>query len=274
MKLGIVAQRGNDRARALAAELRETVSGPDITLVMDPETAVDQPIDGTPIDAMSGADLIVSIGGDGTFLYVAQHVGKTPILGVNLGEVGFLNAVPPEAAIDRVQAELDRIETQGHPQFRTVNRLTATGDDWTLAPALNEITIHGPQRGRSGGVTVDVSVADGTYYSGHADGLLIATSTGSTAYNLSADGPLVHPSLEAFIITLLCPAEAIPPLVITPTSTVSIDVEGPDRILVTSDGHTRRWHESPLSLTVSKADISARIAGPPSDFFTALNKIE
>ena len=272
MNIGIVAQRGNDRAAELAANLRRELA--DVDVAIDEATASAIGETGVPVDGMTSFPLVVSVGGDGTFLYTARHVGSTPILGVNLGEVGFLNAVPPEAAADAVRGEVDRIRETGSPRFREVGRIVAEGDGWSLGPGLNEVLVGGRLRGHGQGLDVDVRIDGSTYLEGHADGVIVATPTGSTAYNLSEAGPLLHPGVDGFVVNGMCAEDSMPPIVIDRTEDVEIDVSGVDRAIVATDGSERRWLDPPTTITVREADVPARIAGPRSDFFRALEKLD
>lgn len=274
MQLGIVAQRGNDRATELAAELYDDLGAEDVEIVADPATAEATAIPGVPIADMTGFALVVSVGGDGTFLFAARNVGSTPIVGVNLGEVGFLNAVPPGEATARVREELARIREKGAPRYREVDRIRAAGDGWSLPAGLNEVVVQGPQRGHGQGIDLEVRVDGSLYAGGHADGVLVATPTGSTAYNLSEGGPLVHPGVSGLLVTEMCAVESMPPLVVPPEQSITIRAEGPGRAVVASDGGERRWLDAPADVTVEVATEPARIAGPRSDFFRALNKLD
>jgi len=111
MEVGIVAQRDNSRAAALAAEIRTALRDVGVACRLDESTAdvLDERDVGSPVEGFSACDLVVSIGGDGTFLFAARGAGGTPILGVNLGEVGFLNAVRPENAVDAVKREVEAL---------------------------------------------------------------------------------------------------------------------------------------------------------------------
>lgn len=273
MEIGIVARPDSDRAAALVADVYGDLvdEGVDVAVATGAASLLD--IDPVPIEAMRGFPLVVSVGGDGTFLYATRHVGPTPILGVNLGEVGFLNAVSPDEAMPRVLDEIARIRETGQPQYREVARLDADVPGGTLPPALNEIAVLGPQRGRGHGLEVEV-VFDGSVYStGHADGVLVATQTGSTAYNLSEGGPLLHPSTDALVVTLMCGASPMPPLVVGLDKEISVGVRGTDHAVVASDGE-RLTVETPNTVGIRTADEPARIAGPRSDFIEALAKIE
>jgi len=272
MRVGIVAQRGNSRAAYLASDIAATV---DAEVCFDAETAahLDRAEEGRPTDAFADRDLVVSIGGDGTFLYAARNAGTTPILGVNLGEVGFLNAIAPEDAVEAVAAEVERYHETGSVRHRELPRIRARGEDWTIPPALNEIAVLGPQRGRGGGCAVSVRVDGDLYTASHADGVLIATAVGSSAYNLSEGGPLVRPGTGALVVTGMCAADPMPPLVTDVEDEVAVRVEDADAAVVTSDGGNDEWLTPPAQVTVERA-APARIAGPGVDFFTALGKLE
>jgi len=274
MEIGIVAQRGNARANALAGDVRAALRERDVEVLVDVETGPELDVDGVPVDEMADCPMVVSVGGDGTFLYVARQVGSTPILGVNLGEVGFLNAVSPAEATERVLAEVERIRETGVPRYREVSRLEATGDGWSVPPAMNEVVVQGPQRGRGHGLEVEVLVDDAPYAVTRADGVLVATPTGSTAYNLSESGPLVHPEVAGLVVNGMAPVEPMRPLVVPLEAEVTVRGDGADQVVVTSDGSERRWIDAPATVSVGLADEAARIAGPRSDFFRALEKLE
>jgi NAD+ kinase len=275
MQLGIVAQKGNDRAHDLAADLARDVGG-SASVRIDASTAraVDAPVEGVPIGAMAGDDLVVSVGGDGTFLHVARQVETTPILGVNLGEVGFLNAVPPEEATGSVSEEIAHIDEFGAPRYREVPRIRAQGEKVSLAPALNEIVVQGPGRGHGQRADVSVTVGGSTYLDGRADGVVVATQTGSTAYNLSEGGPIVHPSVSGMILTPMCAQTSVPSLVLGPEESVVVRVEGAETASVVGDGSERERLDTPAEVEIDLGPPPARIAGPSPEFFRALEKID
>ncbi len=147
-------------------------------------------------DILPGTDLVMSVGGDGTFLSASQCVGEsgTPILGVNLGRLGFLSEYSPEEACDAL------LSGGWYLEDRELLRTSVLGDldsDPTFCPySLNEVSVH-----RSGAALLGIDVAiDGhplpTYW---ADGLLVATSSGSTAYSLSVGGPICAPEAKVAI---------------------------------------------------------------------------
>jgi len=153
MQVGIVARKGSERAVAVADELRDAVAGAGASVWLDAETAdaLGEPAAGREVDALADCDLAVAVGGDGTFLFVARNAGDTPIVGVNLGEVGFLNAVPPEAAEEAVVSEVEAFD-RGEMNVREAPRLAARTDEWTSVPAANEVVIQGARRGPGAGI--------------------------------------------------------------------------------------------------------------------------
>jgi NAD+ kinase len=273
MYVGLVAQRDNRRAATLAADLRSRLREAAVDVAVDTTTAEVLDLDGTPVDDFAACDLVVSIGGDGTFLYAASGADGTPILGVNLGEVGFLNAVAPEEAVDTVLEEVAAFRA-GELTVRETPRLAASGDGWTAPPATNEVVVQGSIRGPGGGVDIDVRVDGARYSEGHADGVLVATPTGSTAYNLSEGGPLVHPGVGGLVVNEMCARDGMPPLVVGTESDVAVEVTGADRAVVVGDGRVLRELDPPAEVRIGRADAPMRVAGPTTDFFEALDKLD
>jgi NAD+ kinase len=271
--VGIVAQRDNERAQTLAATLVGTLED-GVSTVVDNATSAAVGEDGVPVGAMADRDLVVSIGGDGTLLFVAREIGGTPILGVNLGEVGFLNAVSPDDAVAAVAAAVETLRRTGTIDGRALDRLRAEGEGWTLEPALNEIVVHGPRRGHGGGATIEIRVDGDRYATSHADGVLVATPTGSTAYNLGEGGPLVRPGTDTLVVNQMAAADAMPPLVVDRDAEITLAVSGAETAYAISDGRNRRELEPPATVDVSVADEPVTLAGPQSNFFEALEKLE
>ena len=274
MEVGLVARKGSERAVGVAEALRDAVNDTGECVWLDAVTAgaLDESDRGRPVGKLADSDLAVAVGGDGTFLFVARNAADTPIVGVNLGEVGFLNAVPPEEATEAVLAEIEAFD-RGAMTVREAPRLVARAGDWTSVPAANEIVVQGSRRGPGAGIDYEVRV-DGTRYSGgRADGVLVATPTGSTAYNLSERGPLVHPGVNGLIVNEMAAADGMPPLVVDSDAVVTVDVEQADETIVVSDGRNSATLDAPTEVTLERTSPPMRIAGPPSNFFEALEKL-
>jgi len=272
MLVGIVAAKGNSRATYLADDVREALSARDVTVWLDEVTARALDAEGHETARFRDCDLVVAIGGDGTFLYAAHHAGGTPLLGVNLGEVGFLNAVSPDDAEAVVAETVDALDA-GEGTVREVPRIVARTDDWTSSPAANEVVVQGTRRGHGGGVDYEIRV-DGTLYSGgHADGVIVATPTGSTAYNLSERGPIVHPDVDTVLVNEMAAEAGMPPLALPLDAAVSVTLTGPETGVVVSDGRDPTELSLPVEVRVGYSDPPMRIAGPSPDFFEALGKL-
>jgi NAD+ kinase len=274
MEVGIVARKGSEPASSLAATLRDAVVAAGESVWLDAETAnaLGEGDRGRSVDALGAADLAVAIGGDGTFLFVARNAGDTPIVGVNLGEVGFLNAVSPEDAEEAVLAEVEAFR-DGSLNVREAPRLAARAGEWSSVPAANEVVIQSDRRGPGAGIDYEVRVDGSRYSDGHADGVLVATPTGSSAYNLSERGPLVGPGVSGLVVNEMAAESGMPPLVVDVDAVVTVVVDGVDEAVVVSDGRNARTIEAPVAVTVEQTTPPMRIAGPPSDFFEALGKL-
>ncbi len=194
----------------------------------------------TRADLAAAADLVIAMGGDGTLLSVAHYAAPagTPLLGVDLGSFGFLAAQPPAAVLENLEELLGG-------RYRTESRLMITAqvrrDDETVGTylALNDIVAArtSPRRMIRLRATVDGELV--AVYP--ADGLIVSTPTGSTAYNLSARGSVVSPSVDCLIINPICPHTLyLRPLVVQSTATVEISLEShgktPEPISLTIDG--------------------------------------
>ncbi len=279
MNVGIVARKGNDEAVATALDVYEAARDHGETVWVDEETASSlaseagsPTVPGRPVAALAACDLAVAIGGDGTFLFVARNAGDTPVLGINLGEVGFLNAVPPASATAAVRSALDGL-ADGDLSVREAPRLVARTDEWESVPAANEIVVHGDRRGPGSGIEYELAVDDSQYSTGRADGVLVATPTGSTAYNLSERGPLVAPDVDGLVVNEMAARTGMPPIVVDADATVGVTVHDPDGVTVVADGRNATQVSGPVTVRVERSHPPMRIAGPEGDFYEALRKL-
>lgn len=234
--VGVVAKRA-PAAAAVAHELAEWLARRGHPVLLDPVTRADiARTDLGELSATAACDLIVVLGGDGTLLSVARrHAGGPPILGVNLGRLGFLTEV---ARDDLYPALVDilagRFEVEARSLFEVL-MIRADGRRRRYL-ALNDAVITKTALARI--IELHVSV-DGRPVSRYrADGLVISTPTGSTAYNLSAGGPILHPQLPVAVLTPICPHTlTLRPLVVPDTSVVEVTLETPrESVYLTVDG--------------------------------------
>ncbi len=273
MEVGIVARKGNPNAVAVAARIRDAIRSRGEAVRLDERTAAALNADaGCEVSSLVECDLAVAIGGDGTFLFVARNAGGTPVVGVNLGEVGFLNVVPPDEAEDAVLAAIEA-HRSGDMPVREVPRLAARADGWESVPAANEVVVQGDRRGPGAGIDYELRIDGSRYSGGHADGVLVATPTGSTAYNLSEGGPLVHHDVTGLIVNEMVPDAGMPALAVGIDATVTVDVSTPTGAVIVSDGRNATELDGPVEVTIERTTPPMRIAGPESDFFEALGKL-
>jgi NAD+ kinase len=175
-------------------------------------------------DLARDVDVVIAFGGDGTLLDAASAVAHSPhdapLLGVNLGHLGFLT----EVGLSEMSAALDRLvagQTSTEPRLLLTGRVTRNGTVAAERLALNDIVVTRGALARM--IEIDVDVDD--IFTSHvkADGLIVATATGSTAYNLSAGGPILHPAADAIVLTPLAPHTLTNrPLVLPASSRITV----------------------------------------------------
>lgn len=222
-------------------------------------------------DVRKGTDMVLSVGGDGTFLSASKRVADSgiPILGVNLGRLGFLSENRPEdipAALKNADYELEN-RTMLKASLPQTAEVPDSLSFWPYA--LNEITVH-----RSGAAMLGINVSINgdslpTYW---ADGLLVATSSGSTAYSLSAGGPICTPDAKVLIIAPIAPHNLnVRPLVVPENTMINISTVSRDgNVILTMDNRTLTVDDS-TSIDVSVAQFSLkRVRLPKSSFVKAL----
>jgi NAD+ kinase len=222
-------------------------------------------------------DLVITLGGDGTLLRAARAVvgTDTPVLGVNLGRLGFLTSFPDselEAGLTHVfdgRAFLEHRFTLRGCIERAGDR---HGDNFF---ALNDIVIHTSGAARMGPLTLHVGRGADREEVGSfaADGVILATPTGSTAYSMSAGGPIIVPSVECFVVTPICPHSlAVRPLVIPADEVLSVTSLDPDtQHQVTVDGQDERSLATSESVVVAREQRPvALVRLPGQSFFRTL----
>lgn len=243
--VGIIAKQGDpERVRATLRQLQRHLSAHRLQVLLDAESAhlLDAPI-GTAqaIDEMGArCDLVIVVGGDGTLLHAARSMSAfgVPLMGINLGRLGFLVDVSPEniaSAVDQILAGELISDERSMLSARVVG---PTGDGEPHA-ALNDVVIHKWNTARM--IELEISI-DGAFVSAQrSDGLIIATPTGSTAYALSGGGPLVDPALDAILLVPICPHDlSNRPLVVPGDRQIEVRVHAHDvgHVQVTCDGQT------------------------------------
>ena len=198
-------------------------------------------------DMQNDIDLAIVIGGDGTFLKAARFYASssTPILGFNVGRLGYLAQAKPDE-IDLV------VEKLKNNDFSIENRLMLKANDKC---ALNDVVIKGVNCARSS--TMELYINDKKLCSYVADGLIISTPTGSTAYSLSAGGPVVSPDIDCFLIIPICPHTLnMRPVIIPSNDKITIKNEN-EKLNVSFDGQVDKIVEN--EITIERNDDRAKL---------------
>jgi len=240
MNVGVVGNPSYKDVQGILADLARAAPRIGMVLFSEPEL---QPLWPKPVppllESATPIDCIITLGGDGTLLRAARRLNgaATPILGVNLGRVGFLATANPRT----LDAALDALV---HKTYVIESRLALVPElvrqDGRVEPeplVLNDVVVHKGGVARVVRLRVTVDGEEVGQYS--ADGIIVASPTGSTAYSLSAGGPIVLPAVDAIVITAISPHTlGVRPLVVPGTAVVAVQPvpPWPDRMLVSFDG--------------------------------------
>ena len=225
--------------------------------------------DSTTPERVPGTDLMICLGGDGSMLWAARAVvpHPIPILGVNMGRLGFLAELRPQDLLARLPEVL---EGRGRIEQRAM--LQAQVPAWGLTfHALNDVVLGRQAAGRP--VYVDVSI-DGTHVAlFRCDAVIVATATGSTAYSLSAGGPILSPESKEMVFAAVAPhITAARPLVLPSNAVVDLSVSADIEAVVSVDGQVDRVLSSGDSVSVCQSPHVARFVrfSEPSDFYSTV----
>ncbi len=253
-KIGIISRCDRDDVLALVRDIVAHLKSKAIVLI-DTRTAEKINEKGTQMAQMrrEGAEFIISIGGDGTVLRGIQKMDDPlPVLGINMGTIGFLVDVAPENALEVIDKVLSGFEAEER------SRLSIKINDEKLPPATNEVVIitASPAKMLSYKIFIDKSRLEEL----RADGVVFATSTGSTAYAMSAGGPIVDPHVDGTVIVPLAPFKlSARPWVVPARSEIRVELTLPKKeaVIVIDGQYSRKISESDKIL-ITKADKPAR----------------
>ena len=218
-------------------------------------------------DLVEKVDLIIVFGGDGTLLNSARQYldSQIPILGVNMGNVGFLT----DLSVDNFETTIAEI-LSGNYKIEERNLVSAIFDDNHLY-GLNEVVIHSGAYAQL--MRYRLSVNNKVVYEQRSDGLIVATPTGSTAYSLSAGGPIIHPSLDVWTILPMLPQSlSSRPFIISSDENVEMELfEGPnDSAKICVDGQDDIDVSYGVKISISKMEKTLKLVHPEdNDFFEA-----
>lgn len=273
MNIGVIVNETKTHVFPRLEELIEWLNERDCPVLIEEDVSYPFEVEAQSVSRVRMAeesDVVVVFGGDGTLLHAAHLMAKfhTPILGVNSGGLGFLT----ETTLDEMFGSMRRILDE---DFEVQNRMmlsgTKTDSDRNVVHCLNDLVLSRAKHGRVINVAAYV---DGDYVTNYVcDGIIVSTPTGSTAYNLSANGPIVHPELESLILNPICPHTLTNrPLILGPDSEVRLQVETRDECILTADGQDqltglKRTDE----VLIHRSDREVMLIKPEDrDFYTIL----
>ena len=274
-RIGVVARAGAVGAQAVIAELLAWLAARGHAVVLEKETAGLVPAAAAPsvgkAELPGQVDLIVVLGGDGPLLSMARAVGDQgiPLLGVNLGGLGFLTATTLEEMLPALEAWLAgrmAVDERMMLAARVLRQGRALGE----YAALNDVVITKAAMSR----IIDFSVSvDGQFATSYrADGLIISTPTGSTAYSLSAGGPILWPGMDAIVLTPICSHTLTNrPIVVPGAQRVEVTILTDEEVMVTMDGQVGVNLRARDAVEARRAAARIRLVRfPQQSFFSVL----
>jgi NAD+ kinase len=270
----LVGRGGSPEAEVIATQLAEQMTAAGVEVLVEAEIAhrLKRPV-ATP-EAIRATDLCVVVGGDGTLIRAARLMvpAEVPIFGVNAGYLGFLTEVPRERAAPLLARVLTG-DFQAEARIQLRVRLLREREILIEEDVVNDAVINRGAFARMVELRTTIDGAEVIRF--RADGLIVATPTGSTAYNLAANGPILMPAMEGLVITPICPHTLTQrPLVVADRSRISIEViESQGELLLSLDGQT----SSPLQ-TGDRVEVERGktrtwlVRNPEVDFFGILRE--
>jgi NAD+ kinase len=270
--IGLVV-KDEDKARHQADRFEQWLIKKEVTVIRRQSGAPSERRTGKP-HKQSPASLfcVFVLGGDGTFLSAVRWIGdqQTPIIGVKYGEVGFLAETTEDRLCEAAEAILDnRFSTR--PQMRLQVQALRDGVEITRESAFNDVVINKGALARLARIRTHIDDQFLTEY--RADGLIVATPTGSTAYSLAAGGPIIHPSVPGILITPICPFTLTNrPLMVPDSAAIKIQLaEDTSNIMLTCDGQVGLKIDERDTVIISKSPSPVQmITMPDQNYFDVL----
>ena len=277
-KIGIFCKQKPNIDAKIVSELAQWLESKNCTVYLEPDTAdlIGKNPSISKEEVATNSDLVIVLGGDGTLLNVASiaHPHEVPILGVNLGSLGFLTEITLENLYPTLEQVLNgKCEIENRMLLNA--EVLRDGKKIENFNVLNDIVINKGALARI--VNLEVFV-DGQYMTSYrADGLIIASPTGSTAYSLSAGGPIIHPSMRALVLSPICPfALTNRPIVIPDSSSIKVQLttrNEDEDVRVTLDGQKGYSMKSGDILEAKKADTPVKLVqAPGKNYYQLLRK--
>lgn len=218
----------------------------------------------------ANSDLALVLGGDGTLLNTARRLAEhdVPLIGVNQGRLGFLTDVGREEAVDRLTEMLAGQYSEERRSMLNVEVLR-NGDRVFRTLALNDVVVNKGDIGRM--IEFDVSIDSEFVYAQRSDGMIVTTPTGSTAYALSANGPILHPNVGGIALVPLCPhGLTARPITLPDNCTIDIALLPPHDARVHCDGQTHFDARSGDCVRISRSPNVVRLLHPPGYSYFAM----
>ena len=262
IKIGFVSR--HEPESVLLAKRLVALLKPKAEVLVDQDVSEQIGIEGTPVEEMERqkVDFIVSVGGDGTILRTIHKMrDPVPILGINMGTLGFLVDVEPKDAAETLERLLSGFEVDER------SRLKVLLNDGCLPPATNEVALMTASPAKM--IEFEIIVDGALMEDFRADGVIIATSTGSTAYAMSAGGPIVDPRVDAIVLVPMAPFKlSSRPWVIPGESRIEAKLRLPGKeALVVVDGQSTTTISQNDSVVICKAETPARFVKVGRDGF-------
>ena len=273
-KVGIVLRERSPEVAQALERLSAWLEARSVEITVEQDHDGPAAAGGTGLDTSDGAfDLVIALGGDGTLLRAARSVvgTDTPVLGVNLGRLGFLTAFP-DSELEAGLAEVFEGRARLEPRFTLRGHIERAGEvhGYNFF-ALNDIVIHTSGAARVAPLTLHVGRGADREEVGSfsADGVILATPTGSTAYSMSAGGPIIVPAVACILVTPICPHSlAVRPLVIPADEVLSVSALDPEAShQVTVDGQVERGLGTSESVVVAREEKPVCLVRLPGQSF-------
>lgn len=271
MIVGVVGNPRYAEVPALLKRLHAAVTRHGFEVRVEADLLQHWPGDARPLAVESARpDVLITMGGDGTLLRAARLVGwrDIPLLGVNVGRLGFLTAAMPQAfdrALDQLAAGDYRLENRRMLEAAIV----AGGKSRNVGLALNDVVVH--KAGVARVIRLSVRVGDEPVGAFSADGIIVATPTGSTAYSLSAGGPIVVPGVDALVVTPICPHTlGVRPVVVPGGAQIEFGLlppYGDEPVLLSCDGQIGTPFDHDDTIRVRRAEHVVRLVHFADDRF-------
>lgn len=274
-RIGLVGRSQQEGLREVLQELIALLQGLDRELILEQRLAELVPETSLPCGSLEDigedSDLVIVVGGDGSLLSAARTLARyeTPVLGINRGRLGFLTDISPDDMHSQVPAVLAG-EFVRESRFLLDAKVQREGKTVGRADALNDVVVNSGTSAQM--IEFELSINGVFVYRQRADGLIVSTPTGSTAYSLSGGGPIMHPTLDAVVLVPMFPhALSSRPIVVDGNSEIRLDILSRNRIHppVTCDGQVNMTARPGDSVVITKKPHRLTLLHPVGHSFYA-----